>query len=58
MTEASDAGVGDARVSDALAALPHKVNRALTHQPYRPCLESLLEELGETETVPDVYRKK
>src|ERR1700710_2428057 len=51
MSAAIDARIGDARLSDALVALPHKVNRALTHQPYRPCLESLVDELHENETV-------
>lgn len=41
----------DVRVTDALHRLPAKERRALTHAPFRSCLDSLVEELGEDENV-------
>lgn len=46
MTEATDA-----RVTDALQALPGKERRHLLHAPFRASLDSLLEGLGEAEDV-------
>ena len=41
----------DARVTDALHDLPGKERRAVTHAPYRSCLDALLDQLDDTETV-------
>ncbi len=46
MTEALDA-----RVTDVVHDLPGKERRAVTHAPYRSCLDALVEELHEGETV-------
>jgi hypothetical protein len=41
----------DVRVADVLTDLPGKERRAVTHAPYRSCLDALLEELDDDETV-------
>lgn len=41
----------DARVIDVVHDLPGKERRAVTHAPFRPCLDSLVEELADGEQV-------
>ena len=41
----------DDRVTEALDALPRKERRHVTHAPFRSSLDSLLEQLGDDESV-------